>query len=156
MKKTNMKFYSKYKNILLEIICMLYILLFVYAAVSKFLVFDEFVIQIGQSPVLTAYAGWVAWVIPSIEILISLMLVIPRFRLPALYAAFTLMVMFTGYIFIILNFSDHIPCSCGGVLEKLGWTEHLIFNIVFVVLAFIGIMILSPQKNNVALNYSNL
>jgi uncharacterized membrane protein YphA (DoxX/SURF4 family) len=151
-----MKISSKYKNVLLEVICILYILLFVYAAVNKFLVFDEFVIQIGQSPVLTAYAGWVAWVVPSIEILISLMLVIPRFRLLALYAAFTLMVMFTAYIFIILNFSDHIPCSCGGVLEKLGWTEHLIFNIVFVILAFIGIIIISPQKNDVELNYANL
>ncbi|HEX9601197.1 MAG TPA: MauE/DoxX family redox-associated membrane protein [Mariniflexile sp.] len=151
-----MKISSKYKNVLLEVICILYILLFVYAAVNKFLVFDEFVIQIGQSPVLTAYAGWVAWVVPSIEILISLMLVIPRFRLLALYAAFTLMVMFTAYIFIILNFSDHIPCSCGGVLEKLGWTEHLIFNIAFVILAFIGIIIMSPQKNDVELNYANL
>lgn len=151
-----MTFYNKYKNVLLEGICFLYILLFVYAALNKFLVFDEFKIQIGQSPVLTAYAGWVAWVVPSVEVLISLLLIMPRFRLLALYAAFTLMVMFTAYIFIILNFSDHIPCSCGGVLEKLGWTEHLIFNIIFVVLAFIGIMIMSPQKNSIALNYDNL
>ena len=149
-----MKIYNKHKNILLEIICMLFILLFVYAAISKFLVFDEFKIQIGQSPVLTAYTSWVAWGVPTIEILISLLLVVPKFRLPALYAAFTLMIMFTTYIFIILNFSDFIPCSCGGVLEKLGWTEHLIFNIIFVVLAFIGVMILSPQKNNDTSKYA--
>ncbi|MDO5986534.1 MauE/DoxX family redox-associated membrane protein [Flavivirga amylovorans] len=127
---------------------MLFILLFVYAAVSKFLVFDEFKIQIAQSPVLTSYAIWFAWGVPVIEILISLMLVIPRFRLLALYAAFTIMIMFTSYIFIILNFSDFIPCSCGGVLEKLSWTEHLIFNTFFVILAFIGVLILSTQKNN--------
>ncbi|MDO5981024.1 MauE/DoxX family redox-associated membrane protein [Flavivirga spongiicola] len=149
-----MKIYNKHKNILLEIICMLFILLFVYAAVSKFLIFDEFKIQIGQSPVLTAYTTWVAWGVPFIEILISLMLVVPRFRLPALYAAFTLMVMFTTYIFIILNFSDFIPCACGGVLEKLSWTEHLIFNIIFVILAFIGVMILSPQKNDDTSKYA--
>lgn len=151
-----MKIYNKHKNILLEIICMLLILLFVYAAVSKFLVFDEFKIQIGQSPVLTAYTTWFAWGVPFIEILISLMLVVPRFRLLALYAAFTLMVMFTTYIFIILNFSDFIPCSCGGVLEKLSWTEHLIFNIVFVVFAFIGVVILSPQKNDDTSKYAAL
>ncbi|MDO5976522.1 MauE/DoxX family redox-associated membrane protein [Flavivirga jejuensis] len=143
-----MKIYSKHRNSLLELICMLFILLFVYAAVSKFLVFDEFKIQIGQSPVLTNYTTWVAWGVPFIEILISLMLIIPRFKLLALYAAFTLMTMFTTYIFIILNFSDFIPCSCGGVLEKLSWTEHLIFNIIFVILAFIGVVILSPQKND--------
>lgn len=143
-----MKTYIKHKIILLEFICMLFILLFVYAAMSKLISFDEFKTQIAQSPVLTSYAIWFAWGVPSIEILVSLMLAMPRFRLPALYAAFTLMVMFTTYIFIILNFSDFIPCSCGGVLEKLSWTEHLIFNIIFIILALIGVMILSPQKNN--------
>ena len=143
-----MKINSKYKNILLEFICFLFILLFVYAALSKLLVFDEFKIQIGQSPMLTPFVGIIAWVIPYLEILIALLLLIPRFRLLGLYAAFNLMVMFTAYIFIILNFSNDIPCSCGGVLEKLGWTEHLIFNIVFVVLAAIGILIINGQNNN--------
>ena len=138
---------DNFKNILVHIICMLYIILFTYAAVSKFRVFDEFKIQLGQSPVLTAYAEWVAWIVPSIEIILAVILIFPRFRKFALYACYTLMVMFTVYIVIILNFSDFIPCSCGGVLEKLGWTEHLIFNIAFVVMAFIGVMLLTPEKN---------
>jgi hypothetical protein len=48
--------------------------------------------------------------------------------------------MFTTYIIIITRFSPYVPCSCGGVLQKLGWTEHLVFNIVFVVLAATGII----------------
>ncbi|WP_240964583.1 MauE/DoxX family redox-associated membrane protein [Flavivirga algicola] len=143
-----MKINSKYKNILLEFICFLYILLFVYAAMSKLLVFDEFKIQIGQSAMLTPFTSIVAWAIPSLEILIALLLIIPRFKLLGLFAAFNLMVMFTAYIFIILNFSNDVPCSCGGVIEKLGWTEHLIFNIAFVILAFIGILIINGQKNS--------
>ncbi|TGV04058.1 MauE/DoxX family redox-associated membrane protein [Flavivirga rizhaonensis] len=124
-------------------------LLFVYAALSKLLVFDEFKIQIGQSDMLTPFAGIIAWVIPYLEFLIALFLLIPRFRLLGMYAAFNLMVMFTAYIFIILNFSNDIPCSCGGVIEKLGWTEHLILNIAFVILAFIGIRIINRQKNDI-------
>ena len=151
-----MKIHSKYKNSLLEFICFLYILLFVYAALSKLLVFDEFKIQIGQSSMLTPFEGIVAWGIPYLEILIALLLLIPRFRLLGMYAAFSLMVMFTAYIFIILNFSNDIPCSCGGVIEKLGWTEHLIFNIVFVILAFIGILIINRQKNYVTSKYASL
>ena len=49
------------------------------------------------------------------------------------------MVMFTAYIYLILNYSDFIPCSCGGVLEDLSWTQHLIFNIVFIFLAGVAI-----------------
>ncbi|GAA3586872.1 hypothetical protein GCM10022396_00050 [Flavivirga amylovorans] len=151
-----MKISGKYKNAFLEFICFLYILLFVYAAMNKLLVFDEFIIQIGQSPVLTAYAGLVAWTVPYLEIIIAVMLIVPRFRLLGLYASFSLMVMFTAYIFIILNFSKSIPCSCGGVLEKLGWTEHLIFNIAFVILAFIGIQIMNGQKNYSTPKYASL
>ncbi len=143
-----MKINSKYKNILLEFICFLYILLFVYAAMSKLLVFDEFKIQIGQSAMLTPFVNIVAWAIPFLEILIALLLIIPRFKLLGLLAAFNLMVMFTAYIFIILNFSNDVPCSCGGVIEKLGWAEHLIFNIAFVVLAAVGILIKNGQNNN--------
>ena len=43
--------------------------------------------------------------------------------------------------FIILNFIPDIPCSCGGVLEKMSWNEHLIFNIAFVVLGLVAILL---------------
>ncbi|PZX92012.1 hypothetical protein DOS84_18130 [Flavobacterium aquariorum] len=123
-------------------ICYLYILLFTYAAVSKLLDFENFSVQLGQSPLLSAFADIISWLVPLIELLIVLMLVFPRFRLVALFASFNLMLMFTAYIFIILHFSSFIPCSCGGILEKLGWKEHLIFNIAFILLAIMGILII--------------
>ena len=121
----------------------LFVLLFLYAAISKLLDFETFTVQLAQSPLLSAYAGVIAWAVPSLEILIAVLLTIPKYRIPALYAAFTLMVMFTAYIYIILNFSDFIPCSCGGVLEKLSWTQHLIFNIVFIILAGVAVLVTS-------------
>ena len=84
--------------------------------------------------------------------MIAGMLVWGRFRLIGLYAAFTLMTMFTVYIIAILQFSYKIPCSCGGILESMGWTEHLIFNIGFVLLAVGGIvMFYSKEKINTSL-----
>ncbi|MEJ0031509.1 MAG: MauE/DoxX family redox-associated membrane protein [Bacteroidota bacterium] len=41
------------------------------------------------------------------------------------------MVMFTAYIVVITRFSEYTPCSCGGVLEKMSWDQHLVFNIGF-------------------------
>jgi uncharacterized membrane protein YphA (DoxX/SURF4 family) len=126
---------------IIEIICLLFIVLFVYAAANKLMDVEKFRVQIGQSPLLTAFAPWVAWLIPILEIVISVMLTVSRFRLVGLYAAFSLMLMFTTYIIAILSFSEYVPCSCGGILEKLGWTEHLVFNIVFVLLALVGIVV---------------
>lgn len=123
------------RNVVVNIISYLFVLLFIYAATSKLLDFETFTVQLAQSPLLSAYADIIAWLVPGVEILIAGVLVFPRFRILGLYASFTLMVMFTAYIYIILNFSDFIPCSCGGVLEKLSWTQHLIFNVVFIFLA---------------------
>lgn len=128
------------KNIIIETICFLFIVLFVYAATSKVIAFHEFEIQIGQSPLLTNYSYLLAWVVPLLEIIISVMLAFRSLRTIGLYASFSIMVIFTSYIVVILNFSNHIPCSCGGILQKMSWNDHLIFNIVFCFLALSGIL----------------
>ena len=134
------------RKIAIEIIAFLFILLFTYASFNKLLDYQKFTIQIGQSPLLTGFGGSIPWMVITVELLISALLVIPRFRLFAFFGAFSLMVMFTAYIVAILNFSSYIPCCCGGVLEKLGWGEHLVFNSLFVVLALVGIVLQNKNK----------
>ena len=145
----------KKKKIAIEIICFLFILLFTYAALTKLMDYQKFSVQIGQSPLLTNYAGLLAWAVPVGELVIAGMLAIIPLRKIGLYAAFTLMAMFTAYIVVILQFSEYVPCSCGGVLESLGWTEHLILNIGFVLLGIVGIL-LSTNKTDSKSTYENV
>ncbi|WP_411840595.1 MauE/DoxX family redox-associated membrane protein, partial [Myroides odoratimimus] len=70
---------------------------------------------------------------------IAFLLTLRSTKLLGLYLSYSLMVAFTIYIYLILNYSDFIPCSCGGVLEKLGWNEHLWFNIITSVLILLSI-----------------
>lgn len=135
-----MKLQVSLKNIFVEATCLAYVMLFVYAAVSKLLDFENFQVQIGQSPLLSAFASWVSWAVPLIELLISALLIFRSTRIWGLVLAFNLMVMFTVYIFIILHYSSFIPCSCGGILEKMSWNAHMFFNLLFVVLAFIAVL----------------
>ncbi|MGB8193078.1 MAG: MauE/DoxX family redox-associated membrane protein [Chitinophagaceae bacterium] len=134
------------KTAIVEVISALFILLFIYAAFSKLFDYGQFAMQLRQSPMLAAFAGWVAWLVPASEIIISIMLLIPQVRLKALYASFTLMLIFSAYIFILTRFSDHVPCSCGGILEKFNWNQHLLFNIFFVALGIIGVLIHPGQS----------
>src|SRR5690606_36684344 len=131
-------FMARHRNLIQEIVAFLFVLLLVYAAGSKIMDLQKFSVQIGQSTLVTNMSGFVSWFIPIFETITPLLLAIPKYRLPGLYGSFALMTMFTAYIIAILNFSTKIPCSCGGVLELLGWKEHLVFNIVFVILAGIG------------------
>ncbi|SDQ62273.1 MULTISPECIES: MauE/DoxX family redox-associated membrane protein [Flagellimonas] len=126
-------------------ISMLCAILFIYAATSKLMDFQQFKIQLGQSPILTAYADGLVWMVPITEYVLALLLLKDSFRLVGLYATIALMTMFTTYIILVLNFSDYVPCSCGGVLEELGWTEHIIFNLAFIVLSIMGIVLLESK-----------
>lgn len=130
------------------------ILLFVYAAVSKLIDFPKFKTDLGKSPILTAYAGWFAIIVPSLEIIISLLIAFEKFQLLGLYVFFSLMVMFTTYIVIILNFSDYVPCSCGGVLQNMSWGQHLIFNVSFTILSIIAILMF-PFKEGKKIKMGN-
>lgn len=141
-----MKISVSFKNTIIYVISLIYIFLFMYAAVSKLMDFDNFQIQIAQSPILSAYAKIISWLVPFTEILIAIALIIYPFRLFALYGAFSLMVLFTAYIYIILNYSAFIPCSCGGILEKMTWSEHLLFNVVLIVFAAIGVILFPSNK----------
>lgn len=140
-----MKPVKSVRSLIVNLIVYLYILLFVYAAVSKLLEFSDFQTQLGQSPILGAFAEIISYGVIISEILCSVLLATDKYKKTGLYFAFTLMVMFTAYIVVILNFSSYTPCSCGGVLESLGWTEHLIFNIVFIILAAAALVFEYPR-----------
>jgi len=117
-----------------------FIILFVYAAVSKLIDFENFQVQIAQSPLLSAFATPIAYGVVVGELLIALMLCFTKSRTLGLYLFLGFMTAFTVYIYLILNYSPFVPCSCGGVLEKMGWTEHLWFNIGVCVVAVGGIV----------------
>lgn len=136
------------KNTIIEIIALLLVILFLYTGISKLLDYPVFKEQLAESPVLKPVAPIIAWLLPSTEFVVSILLFIPRFRLKGLYAALGLMVLFTGYIIFIMNFSQKLPCSCGGILEALSWSGHLIFNSVFVALAVVAIVLARRLQQN--------
>lgn len=140
-----------------ELIASFFILLFIYAAVSKILDFETFRVQLGQSPILSAFADLLVYLVPVLEVGIALLLSSKKYRYRGLLLAFGLMVIFTTYIIIILNYSPFIPCSCGGILTNMNWNQHLIFNTTVTFLAPVGIVLcqtpFDKSKQSKYLNY---
>ena len=52
---------TKIMETIIEMISLLFILLLVYAAVTKLLVYEQFRVQIGQSSMISPFADWIAW-----------------------------------------------------------------------------------------------
>jgi len=142
---------SPARQFIVDVTCWLFIALWMYAATSKLMDLQTFQTQIGQSPLLTPFSGLLSWTVPFAEIILAIGLIGERTRLIALYGSFTLMLLFSGYIFVVMNYSDYVPCSCGGILGKMAWETHLLFNIFFTLLAAIAAM-LYQKKYFVATN----
>lgn len=133
---------AKIKELILEVLSSLFILLFTYAAISKLMDFENFQIQLGQSPILNVFAVWISFLVPITELFIVVLFLGSKFRLMAFYSSLVLMSLFSAYIYIVLRYSSYVPCSCGGLLEKMSWETHLIFNLAFVFLAVVAIVLL--------------
>lgn len=127
------------RNILLDIVCGLFIFLFVYTAVSKFRDLHSFRQVLSTSPLLQQVAPVIAWVLPVTELSIAALLFFPSSRKMGLYASLALMLVFTVYIAYMLLFTPQLPCSCGGVIKQLSWRQHFVFNTAWILLSLIGI-----------------
>ena len=130
------------RQVFLELVSGLLILLFLYASISKFLDFGTFYHDMNNQPLPHSWTPFLVWFIPCTEIAISLALLFERTRLPGLYASLALMSLFTIYaILILLHFFPYVPCSCGGVIKHLTWPQHLVLNLFFLGLSISGILI---------------
>lgn len=133
------------KSIITDTISALFIILFLYTGIFKLTGQELFKAAIMKSPLISNYTPVIALVIPVVEVLIALSLLIPffkdnpRLRKWGLISSTALMAVFTLYVGYMLKFSLHLPCSCGGIINKLNWHQHLYFNTLFTVLGFIGI-----------------
>ena len=126
---------------MLECISALLILLFLYASVSKFLDFKTFIKEMNNQPLPNSWTPFLVYFIPCSEILLSVALIFERTRLLGLYGSLVLMGLFTIYaILILVHVFSYVPCSCGGVIKRLTWRQHLILNLFFVTLSVVGVI----------------
>lgn len=115
--------------------------IYFFSGVDKLLNFEKFVIQFARSPFapsvfLTEFSVFII----TIEILLCLMLFVEKLNKLALFGFFLLSSLFTVYIFLMLIYSPHLPCSCGGIVEFLSWEQHLYLNIFLTISSFLAFL----------------
>jgi putative oxidoreductase len=132
----------KLKVILQEVLIAALVLLYIYTAAIRLMKLEDFKLAIGAQPLVPALKLFLIYAIPAACIGITLLLAIPWFRKIGLYASLLLLLVFTGYIILIkMNYYGRIPCSCAGVLENVEWNTHLFFNLVFILINTVAILL---------------
>ncbi|PSL28089.1 MauE/DoxX family redox-associated membrane protein [Chitinophaga ginsengisoli] len=129
------------KKLLFNVATQLLILLFTYTGISKLLVYSTFKMQLERQPLTSNFAISLAIILPIAELLIALFLLTNRMKRFGIYGSLGLMLMFTLYVAYMVIFVPHsqLPCSCGGIIKEMNWTQHLYFNILFTIIALLGL-----------------
>ena len=145
-----MKWHQTFREAIVQTACLLFIVLFAYAGLTKLLEGHLFYDNIRNSPILggKAMASLASLAIPLLELTVALLLIWKKTRLMGLYGAMGLMLLFTGYTLAIVFFSPYRPCSCGGVISLLSWEQHLLLNAILLLLALLAIW--SSRKHKIS------
>jgi putative oxidoreductase len=136
------------KPLLLHITCGLLLSLFLYTAVSKINEFESFKLVLRKSPLIGNKNIIVANAVVLSEIVISTFLFMPSTQKAGLWGAIVLLTAFTFYICYMLLFAPYLPCACGGVINKMNWTQHVFFNLFFLLLSIAGLRFEKINRRN--------
>lgn len=135
------------KNIAVEIFAILLAMLFLYTGASKYIDWTgtrmSFLNQVFPDPIKKV----LLYSIPPVEILLAIMLLIPRFRQNAFMGSMILMGAFTLYVGLVLTrVFGRIPCSCGGIVGSLSWEWHFVVNLLFLFISAVGYFLMRWRR----------
>lgn len=129
----------------ISVISAFLILLWVYAAVSKMIDFNFFVYSLHESHHVEK-GSTVAVVIIIIELFVAACLFWPKLNYAGLCMSAILLIGFTGYIIYMMINMPRLPCNCGGIIKTLSWRGHILLNVVFLLFAVTGIILIKAKK----------
>jgi hypothetical protein len=121
--------------------------LFAYSAGAKIFDLPGYRSRIGDLPLPLWIAQPLTWLVPLVEILVVVLLILPRLRVVGLLSAISLLVVFSLFLLYLTQYPI-LSCACGGLLERIGAGWHLSLNILFILLGVVGLRKKLNMKHN--------
>ena len=113
--------------------------LFIYTAYAKIIDHDRFLKGLTRVHLINGFAVLISFAVPIVEVIVALLLLIPQTAKTGLYSFITVMSSFTIYIISAMIWERKLPCHCGGAIEKLSWSQHIWFNLAFILIAILAL-----------------
>jgi|GEM_PF-2477464 len=125
--------------------------LLLYTATKKTMDLEAFSAHLELLP----YVGkTAAYMLTALVVLVEYglaVLILYRYRDLRVYSLLlVLMMVYTGYIYYILNHAPILPCSCQGAFKSITWQGHYMVNVVVTLLSAtaIGLLYLRKKEKN--------
>lgn len=125
-----------------------------YVALDKVWELADFHYALVRQPFPDHWADTLFWLLPLLEMGISLLFLFFRTTRHLVYNPFllsaVLLLVFSSYISLdLLGYYAEIPCGCASILSSLSWGWHLVVNIGLLALSLTG-WVLNKSKPNIA------
>jgi hypothetical protein len=82
------------------------------------------------------------------ELLIVGLLLGKKTRVAGFYAFIFLMAVFTAYITMLFVTGEKLPCACGGIIQQLSWSGHLVVNVCFIIMSLLSVIFFKDTIKN--------
>ncbi|WP_437920424.1 MauE/DoxX family redox-associated membrane protein [Sphingobacterium sp. LRF_L2] len=123
-----------------------FILLWSYAAISKLAHWELSRAEMHKQLFPSYIASILFWLIPLLELGLVYLLLIPKNKLWGIRFSIALLSLFSLYLLTgITRLFGKNPCICAGILPQRSAGEHILFNILFIILG-ISILVLAHKS----------
>ncbi len=136
------------KKIIIEVICFVLLLNFFYEGIYKIAYFQLFGYYIITAPLLEHVGIVLKYLIPLGEVLLAILLMIPKYRRKALYATIGVLLMFILWIMSAHYFTDRFFWPFHAPWKRSTWWQKLLTSMAFCWTAFIAINFLRNKPAN--------
>lgn len=131
-----------------KVLYVILIFVYIYTATSKILDMKTTMGSMNNQPFDNRFTPALIAFVLIAEYATSFLLLFDKTRRIGYWTSLGMMILFTGYVGLVLgNYYDRVPCSCGGIINTLSWTQHLVLNLMLIVMSILGLMITKKQKH---------
>lgn len=136
------------KEFIADMMVALIFMMLLYASFSKYFDFAGFQRAMHNQPFPSWLREVLVVILPPTEIIAAILMAVDKTRIAGLTAAIALMTVFTLYIIAILfHLFPMVPCTCGGIIRLMSWSQHLLFNLFFIAIAIVALKITVEKRH---------
>ena len=116
-------------------------IIFLYSGMEKVIHFEVFMVRFSKISLVYYLGLWpLGYFLVFLEITIAIFLIFSIYRRKTLLFTLLLFVIFTAYLINVINgLGNYTTCACGGIFNFLTISQHIIFNIILIILIFFSL-----------------
>lgn len=145
----------KTHKIIPELICLILILNFFYDGVYKLAYLSNYAFWLLHAPLLKPLAGVLKWLVPIMEIGLSVALLVPSYRITALYILIGVLLIFVLWVMSACLFTNRIFWPYHALWHKPTWMQMMLTSIGLCWISLIAIFLLKKGLSLRRINISD-